>query len=77
MAGGHVLPPPIESVYSGVVSLQTIHLICYIIARELNGLDLVGTDISNAYLKIAMQATLLSLWQDQNLVISKVTQEWW
>ena len=35
--------------YSGVVSLQAIRLICF--AAELNNLELVGTDISNAYLE--------------------------
>ena len=48
-AGGHVLPPPLESVYSGVVSLRSICLICFI--AELNGLDLYQGDISNACLE--------------------------
>ena len=48
-AGGHVLPPPLESVCSGVVSLRSIRLICFI--AELNGLDLYQGDISNACLE--------------------------
>ena len=38
VAGGHVLPPPLESIYSGVISLPSIRLVCFI--AELNGLDL-------------------------------------
>ena len=49
VAGGHVLPPPIESVYSGVISLMSIRLICF--AGILNNLELMGTDISNPYLE--------------------------
>ena len=47
VAGGHVLPPPLESVYSGVVSLRSIRLIAFI--GELNDLSLFQGDISNAY----------------------------
>ena len=49
VAGGHVLPPPLESVCSGVVSLRSIRLICFI--AELNSLDLCQGDISNACLE--------------------------
>ena len=49
VAGGHVLPPPLESVYSGVVSLRSIRLICFI--AELNSLDSCQGDISNACLE--------------------------
>ena len=44
-----MLPPPLESVYSGVVSLRSIRLIAFI--GELNGLSLFQGDISNAYLE--------------------------
>ena len=49
VAGGHRTETPTESVYSGVVSLQGIRLVSFI--AELNGLDLWGTDIGNAYLE--------------------------
>ena len=44
-----MVPPPLESVYSGVVSLRSIRLIAFI--GELNGLSLFQGDISNAYLE--------------------------
>ena len=44
-----MLPPPLESACSGVVSLRSVRLICFI--AELNGLDLYQGDVSNAYLK--------------------------
>ena len=49
VAGGHMTPTPLESVYSGVVSLRSIRLIAF--AAELNGLQLFATDVSNAYLE--------------------------
>ena len=42
-----MLPPPLESVYSGVASLRSIRLIAFI--GELNDLSLFQGDISNAY----------------------------
>ena len=49
VAGGHVLPPPLESVYSGVISLPSIRLVCFI--AELNGLDLctVANSLSKSW----------------------------
>ena len=49
VAGGHVLPPPLESVCAGVVSLRSVRLVCFI--AELNALDLCQGDISNACLE--------------------------
>ena len=49
VAGGHLTPEPLESVYSGVVSLRGIRLIIFL--AELNGLDTWATDIGNAYLE--------------------------
>jgi hypothetical protein len=40
---------PLESVYSGVVSLRGLRIITFL--AELNGLDLWETDIGNAYLE--------------------------
>ena len=49
VAGGHMTDTPIDSVYSGVVSLRGFRM-CLFLA-ELNGLDAYTTDISNAYLE--------------------------
>ena len=49
VAGGHRTSTPVDSVYSGVVSLMGIHLITLLAA--LNDLELWGTDTGNAYLK--------------------------
>jgi hypothetical protein len=49
VAGGHRTQVPIDSVYSGVVSLAGIRIVTFI--AEHNGLDLWGTDIGNAYLE--------------------------
>jgi hypothetical protein len=49
VAGGHMTAPPKDSVYSGVVSLRSIHLA--ILAGELNGLDTWVSDIAVAYLE--------------------------
>ena len=56
VAGGHVLPPPLESVCSGVVSLRSVRLMCFI--AELNGLDLCQGDVSNACLESCCTALL-------------------
>jgi hypothetical protein len=49
VADGHLTDIPLESVYSGVVSLRGLRIITFL--SELNGLDLWATDISNAYLE--------------------------
>ena len=49
VAGGHMTEPPKESVYSGVVSLRSLRLICFL--AELNNLELMSADIGNAYLE--------------------------
>ena len=41
---------PLSSVYSGVVSLRGIILVLFI--AELNGLELWGTHIDNAYIEV-------------------------
>jgi hypothetical protein len=40
---------PLESVYSGVISLCGLRIVTFL--AELNGLDLWATDIGNAYLE--------------------------
>ena len=49
VAGGHRTSTPIDSVYSGVVSLAGIRAVAFL--AELNDLELWGTDIGNAYLE--------------------------
>ena len=49
VANGHLTDTPVESVYSGVVSLRGLRLVLFL--AELNGLDTWATDIGNAYLE--------------------------
>ena len=49
VAGGHRTETPVDSVYSGVVSLQGIRAVTFL--AELNDLELWGTDVGNAYLE--------------------------
>jgi len=49
VAGGHLTDAPLESVYSGVVSLRGIRLIVFL--SELNDLEVYQTDIGNAFLE--------------------------
>jgi len=49
VADGHLTEIPLESVYSGVVSLRGIRIIAFL--AELNGLELWATDVGNAYLE--------------------------
>jgi hypothetical protein len=49
VAGGHLTDVPVDSVYSGVVSLQNLR-ICVFLA-ELNNLQVHAADIGNTYLE--------------------------
>ena len=49
VAGGHLTDVPIDSIYSGVVSLKGIRLVTFL--AELNKLPTWTTDIGNAYLE--------------------------
>ena len=49
VADGHLTDVPLDSVYSGVVSLRGLRLVLFL--AELNGLDTCATDIGNAYLE--------------------------
>jgi hypothetical protein len=49
VADGHLTETPIESVYSGVVSLRSLRIVIFL--AELNQLELWGADIGNAYLE--------------------------
>ena len=47
--GGHLAPDPIESIYSGVVSIRSLRLVIFL--AGLNNLEVWGADIGNAYLE--------------------------
>ena len=49
VADGHLTDIPLDSVYSGVVSLRGLRLLIFL--AELNNLDTWATDIGNAYLE--------------------------
>ena len=49
VAGGHRTETPVDSTYSSVVSLPGLRLVTFL--SELNGMELWGTDIGNAYLE--------------------------
>ena len=49
VADGHLTDAPLESVYSGVVSLRGFCVVMFL--AELNNLEFWATNISNAYLK--------------------------
>ena len=49
VANGQLTAVPIESVYSGVVSLKSLRIVLSL--AELNGLELYAADVGNAYLE--------------------------
>ena len=49
VTGGHLTPDPIESIYSGVVSIRSFRLVIFL--AKLNNLEVWGADIGNAYLE--------------------------
>ena len=49
VAGGHLTDVPMESVYSGVVSLHGFCIVLFL--AELSNLQVYSTDIENAYLE--------------------------
>jgi len=49
VADGHLTDIPLESVYSGVVSLHGLRIVLFL--AELNHLETWATDIGNAYLE--------------------------
>ena len=49
VADGHLTKEPMETVYSGVVSLRNLRLAMFL--AELNKLELWGADVGNAYLQ--------------------------
>ena len=49
VAGGHLTPDPIESIYSGVVSIRSLRMV--IVLAKLNNFEVWGADTGNAYLE--------------------------
>ena len=78
VADGHLTPEPVESIFSGVVSLRNLKLVIFL--GKLNNLELWGADISNAYLeapteeKVYIVAGLeFEVWEGYILTFSKST----
>jgi Reverse transcriptase (RNA-dependent DNA polymerase) len=53
VADGHLKTVPVDSVYSGLVSLHGIRMLVFL--AELNGLQTWSTDIGNVYLEAEMK----------------------
>ena len=60
MADGHPTKEPMETVYSGGVSLRNLRLAMF--QAELNNLELWGADIGNEYLQALTKQTLHCGW---------------
>ena len=56
VAEGNLTPEPVESIYTGVVSLRNLRLIIFL--GKLNNLELWGPDIGNAYLEAPTEEKL-------------------
>ena len=56
VADGHLTDVPVDSVYSGVVSLRCLRLMLFL--GELNLLETWSTDIGNAYLEVKTKERL-------------------
>ena len=48
VADGHLTKEPVESIYSGVVSLRSLRMVVFL--SQLNDLEIWGADVGNAYL---------------------------
>ena len=49
VADGHLTKEPVESIYSGVVSLRSLRMVVFL--SQLNDLEIWGPDVGNAYLE--------------------------
>ena len=49
VADGHLTKEPVESFYSGVVSLRSLRMVVFL--SQLNDLEIWGADVGNAYLE--------------------------
>ena len=59
VADGYLTPEPVESIYSGVVSLRKLRLVVFL--GKLNNLELWGADIGNAYLEAVTEEKIYIL----------------
>ena len=57
VADGCLAPEPVESIYSGVVSLRNLRQAIF--PGKLNNLELWGADIDNAYLEAVTEETYM------------------
>ena len=49
VADGHLTKEPVESIYSGVVSLRSLRMVIFL--SQLNNFEIWGADVGNAYLE--------------------------
>ena len=63
VADGHLTKEPVESIYSGVVSLRSLRMVVFL--SELNNLEIWGADVGNAYLEAYTDESYAS-WLDQS-----------
>ena len=49
VADGHLTKEPVDSIYSGVVSLRSLRMVVFL--SQLNNLEIWGADVGNAYLE--------------------------
>ena len=49
VADGHITKEPVETIYSGVVSLRSLRMVVFL--SQLNNLEIWGADVGNAYLE--------------------------
>ena len=63
VADGHLTKEPVESIYSGVVSLRSLRMVVFL--SQLNDLEIWGADVGNAYLEAYTDESYASL-LDQN-----------
>ena len=50
VADGHLTKEPVESIFSGVVSLRSLRMVVFL--SQLNDLEIWGADVGNAYLEV-------------------------
>ena len=56
VAGGHLTPDQMDSIYSGVVSTRSLRLSIFL--AKLNSMEVWGADIGNAYLEATTKEKL-------------------
>ena len=59
VADGHLTKEPVESIYSGVVSLRSLRMVVFL--SQLNDLKIWGADVGIAYLEVYTDETLCTI----------------